>query len=115
MDINELAILTDSYTGADLAGLVRQASLYALKESITSTVATSQINVSKSNFTDALSNTKSSISEQVKRKNSERKWEQSNDPLYLSLSCFLNHLGQTSLRETAEDLHCDARLVWPCP
>lgn len=65
VDINELASLTDSYTGADLAGLVRQASLYALKESISSSAATNQISVSKANFIDALKNTKSSISEQV--------------------------------------------------
>lgn len=65
VDINELAELTDSYTGADLAGLVRQASLYALKESIASSSATSQISVSKSNFVNALKNTKSSVSEQV--------------------------------------------------
>lgn len=65
VDINELAALTDSYTGADLAGLVRQASLYALKESIASSTSTSQIGVSKSNFINALKNTKSSVSEQV--------------------------------------------------
>ncbi|XP_037034382.1 nuclear valosin-containing protein-like [Bradysia coprophila] len=67
VDINELATLTDSYTGADLAGLVRQASLYALKESIASSSSTSQISVNKANFFNALKNTKSSISEQDKR------------------------------------------------
>ncbi|KAJ6634654.1 Nuclear valosin-containing protein-like [Pseudolycoriella hygida] len=67
VDIHELAALTNDYTGADLAGLVRQASLYALKESISSSTASSQISVSKTNFADALKNTKSSISEQDKR------------------------------------------------
>lgn len=32
--MEELAALTDSFTGADLAGLVRQASLQALRDSI---------------------------------------------------------------------------------
>lgn len=65
VDISELATLTDNYTGADLAGLVRQASLYALKESISSSASTSQMSVSRNNFTDALKQTKPSVSEQV--------------------------------------------------
>lgn len=39
MSCVELAALTNNYTGADLAGLVRQASLQALKQSIASALA----------------------------------------------------------------------------
>lgn len=67
VDIGELATLTESYTGADLAGLVRQASLYALKGSINSPTLSNQMTVSKHNFTDALKHTKPSVSEQDKR------------------------------------------------
>lgn len=88
MDVNELAALTDSYTGADLAGLVRQASLYALKESISSPTATNQISVSKGNFTDALKNTKSSISEQVNVYVVQSNFFDSNETFFsLSLLC----------------------------
>lgn len=34
VDMQQIADLTDGYTGADLAGLVRQASLQTLKDSI---------------------------------------------------------------------------------
>ncbi len=108
MDINELASSTDGYTGADLAGLVRQASLYALKEIISLTEATSQINVSKSNFIDALKNTKSSISEQV---NKIVEWISNVGAIVLCLSYTVFFIGQTPLREVADDLCCDTRLV----
>lgn len=80
MDIDELAIRTDSYTGADLNGLVRQASLFALKDSIASTTSHSNqteadeqkskpappLTVSREHFMKALDIIRPSVSDEVK-------------------------------------------------
>jgi ribosome biogenesis ATPase len=66
-----LAQLTDSYTGADLAGLVRQAALQSLKDSITQTdaneiVVDDDLKVNKNHFTKALRNLRPSVSKEVR-------------------------------------------------
>uniref|UniRef100_A0A1B0CVA7 AAA ATPase AAA+ lid domain-containing protein n=1 Tax=Lutzomyia longipalpis TaxID=7200 RepID=A0A1B0CVA7_LUTLO len=59
----ELAVLTEGYTGADLAGLVRQAAMKAFKEYLlVSTDDSGDIKVTKDNFLQALSETKPSVS-----------------------------------------------------
>lgn len=71
--IQEIADITDGYTGADLAGLVRQASLQTLKESIMSADVeedakegdTTILEVHRSHFMDAFKKLKPSVNEQV--------------------------------------------------
>lgn len=76
VDLADLASLTENFTGADLAGLVRQASLNALKQSIkwdeTNEKNTNDehdqhktMNVNRQNFLDALEHIKPSVSEKV--------------------------------------------------
>lgn len=66
--LNEIADLTESYTGADLAGLIRQASLQALKESMT---LENQIDsdavlfVNKGHFMTAIKHFRPSVSAEV--------------------------------------------------
>lgn len=67
VDFLEIADLTDGYTGADLAGLVRQASLQTLKESIDGdSDSTDDLKVRKCHFVDAIKVLKPSVGEQVK-------------------------------------------------
>lgn len=79
----ELAALTANFTGADLSGLVRQASLQALKESIASSLAMPTIagggssddaamsddalpiSVQRKHFVSALKHIRPSVSEEV--------------------------------------------------
>lgn len=62
----ELASSTDGYTGADLAGLVRQASMVALKESLTnSELKLEDLCVNQKHFTKALQMLRPSVSAQV--------------------------------------------------
>lgn len=68
VDLDELAVRTDSFTGADLAGLVRQASLQALKESIAKDVAADSsdaLEVHKQHFDLALKHLRPSVSPEV--------------------------------------------------
>lgn len=69
VDLEELAQLTDSFTGADLAGLVRQASLQALRDSLKiETTAESEIDLSvhKQHFMQALQQMRPSVSTEVR-------------------------------------------------
>ncbi|XP_055686095.1 nuclear valosin-containing protein-like [Lutzomyia longipalpis] len=63
VDLEELAVLTEGYTGADLAGLLRQAAMKALEEYLLITTDDSDdIKVTKKNFLQALDETKPSVS-----------------------------------------------------
>lgn len=67
--LEQIALATNGYTGADLAGLVRQASLQALKDSIvtnTSDQETVDLTVHEKHFFDALAKLKPSVNEQVR-------------------------------------------------
>lgn len=64
VDFAEIALLTNGYTGADLAGLVRQASLQTLKESIDE--EHNDLKVRKVHFIDAIKKLKPSVGDQVR-------------------------------------------------
>lgn len=69
VELDELAALTDSFTGADLAGLVRQASLQALRESLQfDTIPETEIDLSvhKRHFMMALHQLRPSVTSEVK-------------------------------------------------
>lgn len=70
MDLKELATLAEGFTGADLGGLVREASLQALKSSLLEEESSDLIDeplcVKKQHFVDALQNIKPSVSDEVK-------------------------------------------------
>lgn len=69
VDLVALSELTESFTGADLAGLVRQASLQALRDSLqTETTNESDIDLSvhKHHFMSALKSLRPSVSAEVK-------------------------------------------------
>lgn len=70
VNLEELAQLTDSFTGADLAGLVRQASLQALRDSINIDTSETEIDLSvhKKHFVLALQHMRPSVSTEVKKK-----------------------------------------------
>jgi ribosome biogenesis ATPase len=53
------------YTGADLAALVREAGIEALKELMTATNTTTKLVVSKKHFSKALEKIRPSVSEKV--------------------------------------------------
>lgn len=68
VSLDDLSVRTDSFTGADLAGLVRQASLQALKESISKETAIDtddELQVHKLHFDLALKNLRPSVSQEV--------------------------------------------------
>lgn len=68
VNLEELAELTDTFSGADLAGLVRQASLQALRESLTvETESDSDLDltVKKHHFMAALGHLRPSVSAEV--------------------------------------------------
>ncbi|XP_055912098.1 nuclear valosin-containing protein-like [Eupeodes corollae] len=68
IDFNELAAKTQDYTGADLAGLVRQASMLALKESINDPdILLDDICVKKEHFTEAISLLRPSVTAQDRK------------------------------------------------
>ncbi|XP_073836026.1 nuclear valosin-containing protein-like smid [Musca autumnalis] len=68
VDFEELASLTDGYTGADLAGLVRQASMMALKESINNTeLKLEDLCVTQEHFNKALKMLRPSVSAQDRK------------------------------------------------
>lgn len=63
VDLNEIADMTEGFTGADLSGLIRQAALLRLKESISgNTEDGDQITIHNKHFVQALSLTKPSVS-----------------------------------------------------
>ncbi|XP_023302849.2 nuclear valosin-containing protein-like isoform X1 [Lucilia cuprina] len=63
-----LASLTDGYTGADLAGLVRQASMLALKESLNNTdLKLDDLCVNQGHFTKAIQMLRPSVSAQDRK------------------------------------------------
>lgn len=63
----EIATLTNGYTGADLAGLVHQASLQTLKESIDIESDDDDLKVNRNHFLDAIRGLKPSVGDQVRR------------------------------------------------
>ncbi|XP_058828935.1 nuclear valosin-containing protein-like [Topomyia yanbarensis] len=75
VDLSTIARLTEGYTGADLAGLVRQASLQTLKDSIaacssednSSAEAEEQLTVGLVHFQAAIRNIKPSVNEEDKK------------------------------------------------
>lgn len=77
VDIQELATLTENYTGADLGGLLRQASLLALKDSIAASSLSSpkdaadetDIPVNRKHFLTALRDIRPSVSAEVSKPN----------------------------------------------
>lgn len=69
VDLNELAAKTDGYTGADLAGLVKQASMFSLRQSLNDGNTTAEdLCVNKQHFEEALKQLRPSVSEQVRDK-----------------------------------------------
>jgi ribosome biogenesis ATPase len=66
VDLNEIASMTNGYTGADLDGLIRQASLQALKESIDSEDTSNELSVGRAHFMNALKKLRPSVNEQVR-------------------------------------------------
>ncbi|XP_013110137.2 nuclear valosin-containing protein-like isoform X1 [Stomoxys calcitrans] len=68
VDFEILASLTDGYTGADLAGLVRQASMIALKESLNNTeVKLDDLCVTQEHFNQAVKMLRPSVSAQDRK------------------------------------------------
>ena len=68
VNLEELAQLTESFTGADLAGLVRQASLQALRDSLKFESASEEeidLKVHKQHFMSALQQMRPSVSTEV--------------------------------------------------
>lgn len=65
VDINNISRMTEGFTGADLDGLIRQASLQALKESVDSDETMTEMKVHNRHFADALRKLKPSVNEQV--------------------------------------------------
>lgn len=66
VNFSEIAEMTKGYTGADLAGLVRQASLQTLKESIDGGDADDDLMVRRVHFVDAIKKLKPSVGENVR-------------------------------------------------
>lgn len=80
VSFEELSALTDGYTGADLAGLVRQASMLALKESLNNAdLKLEDLCVNQAHFTKAIQMLRPSVSSQV----------------CFGVNKFSNHLSQT--------------------
>ncbi|XP_061395606.1 nuclear valosin-containing protein-like [Musca vetustissima] len=68
VDFEELASLTDGYTGADLAGLVRQASMMALKESLNNNeLKLEDLCVTREHFNKAVKMLRPSVSAQDRK------------------------------------------------
>lgn len=69
MSLEEIAEHTNTYTGADLAGLVRQASFQALQESMlndNTSDTDSELFVNKGHFLSALKHLRPSVSADVR-------------------------------------------------
>lgn len=95
----EIAALTTGYTGADLAGLVRQASLQTLKESIDEEHEDEDLKVKKHHFLEAIKNLKPSVGDQVK----------TNLLLIYLNQLLLYLLGHQTLREIESKIWIKAR------
>lgn len=68
VDLEELAAKTDGYTGADLAGLVKQASMFSLRQSLNiGNTKVEDLCVNKQHFEEALKQLRPSVSEQVRQ------------------------------------------------
>lgn len=75
VDLGVIARLTEGYTGADLAGLVRQASLQTLKDSIAACAEDDKspidseeaVQVAQAHFLEAIRNIKPSVNEEDKK------------------------------------------------
>ncbi|KAH8302227.1 hypothetical protein KR044_004271 [Drosophila immigrans] len=68
VDINELAAQTDGYTGADLAGLVKQASMFSLRQALNDgDTNTDDLCVRKAHFEEALKQLRPSVNEQDRK------------------------------------------------
>ncbi|XP_032590394.1 nuclear valosin-containing protein-like isoform X2 [Drosophila grimshawi] len=68
VDLNELAAKTDGYTGADLAGLVKQASMFSLRHSLNNgDTNVDDLCVRKQHFEEALKQLRPSVSEQDRK------------------------------------------------
>lgn len=68
VDLTKIGNLTTGYTGADLAGLLRQASLLALKESLTNPlIKPEDLKLCEKHFENALNLTKPSVNEQDRK------------------------------------------------
>lgn len=65
VDFTEIAALTSGYTGADLAGLVRQASLQVLEGAIDGDDNDDDLPVCKKHFLDMIKKLKPSVGEKV--------------------------------------------------
>lgn len=65
VNLDDISIKTEGFTGADLDGLIRQASLQALKESIDHEGDLKDIKVQHKHFNDALMKLKPSVNEQA--------------------------------------------------
>jgi len=67
VDLKELAAKTDGYTGADLTGLVKQASMFSLRQSLNNgDTNIEDLCVRKQHFEEALKQLRPSVSEQVR-------------------------------------------------
>jgi ribosome biogenesis ATPase len=71
VDLVDISCMTEGFTGADLDGLIRQASLQTLKESIDSNETMYEMKVHNRHFVDALKKLKPSVNEH-ERKNYEK-------------------------------------------
>ncbi|XP_022229564.2 nuclear valosin-containing protein-like isoform X2 [Drosophila obscura] len=68
VDLDEVAAQTEGYTGADLAGLVKQASMYALRQSLAEDDTNLDgLCVRRQHFRDALLQLRPSVSEQDRK------------------------------------------------
>lgn len=72
VDLKVVATNTEGFTGADLAGLIRQAALYTLKSSITDfdndqMILKEDLKVSKADILNALQNVRPSVSDEDKK------------------------------------------------
>lgn len=66
VNFDEIASLTIGYTGADLAGLVRQASLQTLKESIEGVEESGILKVNRNHFMEVIKKIKPSVTPEVR-------------------------------------------------
>ncbi|NMA31696.1 MAG: AAA family ATPase, partial [Candidatus Methanofastidiosa archaeon] len=69
VNLDELAKLTDDYSGADIEAICREAAMTALREDINSKL------VSKEHFMSALKHVSPSLPEDVRREYDKRKYE----------------------------------------
>ncbi|XP_064539889.1 nuclear valosin-containing protein-like [Drosophila montana] len=68
VNLEELAAQTDGYTGADLAGLVKQASMFSLRQSLNNgNTKVDELCVCKQHFEEALKQLRPSVSEQDRK------------------------------------------------